>query len=185
MTVEEATGIINHVSYFSFYFIFSLTILNWRQFFRMAFVRKGLFRGVSKSEIMCAMRRIALSSSMLDSTCTCLLTLFRSCELLKVVLIFSLEHLLRGLWGLLLKYWYPLLERWWFAFNFVRFLDDLIYKTINVPVNVNAATPNPGKGGDLDKRTRKDEQCPHPQKNIPIPMSLLVPAYQWRYILRF
>ena len=125
MTVEEATGIINHVSYFSFYFIFSLTILNWRQFFRMAFVRKGLFRGVSKSEIMCAMRRIALSSSMLDSTCTCLLTLFRSCELLKVVLIFSLEHLLRGLWGLLLKYWYPFLERWWFAFNFVRFFRRL------------------------------------------------------------
>lgn len=46
-------------------------------------------------------------------------------------------------------------------------LDDLIYKTINAPVNVNAPqppSPNPGKGGDLDKRTRKDEQCPHPQK---------------------
>ena len=122
---DNETIPLNHVSYFSFYFIFSLTILNWRQFFRMAFVRKGLFRGVSKSEIMCAMRRIALSSSMLDSTCTCLLTLFRSCELLKVVLIFSLEHLLRGLWGLLLKYWYPFLERWWFAFNFVRFFRRL------------------------------------------------------------
>lgn len=50
-------------------------------------------------------------------------------------------------------------------------LDDLIYKTINAPVNVNAPhpppppSPNPGKGGDLDKRTRKDEpMSPSPEK---------------------
>lgn len=122
----------------------------------MAFVRKGLFRGASKSEIMCATKRIALSSYILDSTCRRLLTLSRSCESLKVILIFSLEHLLRELWEVLLKYWYiHFLRDNGSHLTLLDLLDDLIYKTINAPVNVNA--PNPGKVGDLDKRTRKDE----------------------------